>query len=55
MQSQNDILFGNTHFDEFLSHIRIGGVLLQPDFTVFDIEMENRMVNPIQASPADAH
>lgn len=55
MQPQDDILLRNTHVDEFLPYVDVGGVLLEPDFAVFDVEVENGVIDAAQASPADAH
>jgi len=55
MDAENDIVFGNPHFNQFLTDIDIGGVLLEPDFAVLDIKVQNRMINPPQAIPANPH
>jgi hypothetical protein len=55
MDAENDIVFGNPHFNQFLTDIDIGSVLLEPDFAVLDIEVQNCMINPPQAIPTNPH
>ena len=55
MKSQNNVFLGDAHVLQFLSDINIGGVLLEPDLAAFDVEVEDGVINAVQAFPADAH
>ncbi len=47
MQPKYDVFFGNAHFEQFLTHINVGRVLLKPNFTVFNIEVQDGVIEPL--------
>ncbi len=55
MQPQDDILLRHSHLNQFLPHVDVGGVLLQSDFAVFDVEVEDGVIDTVQVIPADTH
>lgn len=54
MKTENDVLFGNTAIDQFESDAAFGAVMVNPDFAVFDVEVQNATVDPAFVGPADS-
>ena len=55
MEAHNNVSFGNTHFDQLGGNIIFGTVVLEPDFTVFDVQVQNTAVNAPIVLPVDLH
>lgn len=50
-KSQNDMLFGNSGFDQLVGN----AVVLNPDSAVFDVDAKHAAVNPFFFFPADVN
>ncbi len=54
MEANHNIVFGNPHLLKFLTNFDISVVLLQPDFAVFNVEMERAVMHSMFLVPSSA-
>lgn len=53
VKSEDDVLFGDASIDEFEGDAAFRAVVLDPDFVVADVEVEDAAVDALFVVPAD--
>jgi hypothetical protein len=53
MEGKDDVLFGDSELDELVGDADFGAVMLNPDFALFDVEMEDAAKLTVIVAPAD--
>ena len=55
VKRENDVVFWDPCFDQALGDPFFGTIVLNPDFAVFNVDMEETTVNPLVPIPAHGH
>jgi hypothetical protein len=53
VESEDDFFWGDAHVYEFLGEVGFGHVALNPDLVVFDVDVDEAMVDALHTFPAD--
>jgi hypothetical protein len=54
VECQDDVLFGNTSLDELVGDQAVGVIALNPNLSADNVDVDDRMVNPLPLVPAYA-
>lgn len=53
LKGKNDVSFRYSASFKLANEIKVSGVFLNPNFTIPNVKMKNRIVNPFSILPAD--